>query len=44
MSASRCSAVTSKRITEAGPPGARFTKKNVRALANTITSAPDTTR
>jgi hypothetical protein len=29
---------------DAGPPGARLTKKNVRALANTITSAPNATR
>src|SRR5678815_1284198 len=42
--ASRCSAVTSKRMIELGPPGARLTKKNVRALAKTITSAPDAMR
>src|SRR5881296_1358210 len=42
--ASRCSAVTSNRMIEDGPPGARFTKKNVRALAKTITSAPNAMR
>src|SRR2546428_12494942 len=44
MRASRCSAVTSNRMTDAGPPGARFTKKKVRALANTTTSAPSAMR
>src|SRR2546427_8800014 len=44
MRASRCSAVTSNRITDAGPPGARLTKKKVRALANNTTSAPSATR
>src|SRR5207247_8616424 len=44
MRASRCSALTSNRMTDAGPPGARFTKKKVRALANTTTSAPSAMR
>src|SRR2546430_16573885 len=44
MSASRCSGDTSNRMIEAGPPGARLTKKKVRALAKTITSAPNAMR
>src|SRR5256885_2853756 len=44
MSASRCSADTSNRMTDAGPPGARFMKKKVRALANSTTSAPNASR
>ena len=44
LSASRCSGVTSMRISDDGPPGARLTSRNVIALTRKSTITPWTTR